>query len=145
MFLMLLAYDLPATLDRLKMLRMIVVHDLHKLVTGDVLVYDQRTSDGMALDATKVKNVKDNGQLAMEKLRTALPPDLSEEVMSLWSEFAAAETPEAKMAKSLDKLHPLLQNLFSDGSDFKKCDGGASYEKEMGLLKVRVNSWALRA
>ena len=38
----------------------------------------------------------------------------------LWDEFEAAETPEARFAKAMDRLQPVLLNLNSGGGSWKK-------------------------
>ena len=50
----------------------------------------------------------------------------------MWTEFEEKSTDEAKIAKAIDKLHPLVQNSVSDGSDYKAFS--ATYKGEKMLL-----------
>eukprot|EP00457_Paulinella_chromatophora_P001534 gb/GEZN01001536.1/.p1 GENE.gb/GEZN01001536.1/~~gb/GEZN01001536.1/.p1 ORF type:complete len:933 (-),score=99.74 gb/GEZN01001536.1/:190-2667(-) len=138
---------LPADLDRLKLLKMLLVHDLPEVYAGDTPLYAtiQRNSqgqlmlgqDGPVMNESKVNSKKDKEQRAANALFALLPRGVGEKFSQLWAEFEANQTMEARYAKALDKLHPLLQNSVSAGTDYISC--GATYESEVALLKKHVS------
>ena len=52
---------------------------------------------------------------AAERIFGLLPPEQGRALLSLWLEFEDAETSEARFAKALDRLQPLLLNTLTDG------------------------------
>ncbi len=138
--LMLLQKEAPIGLDFLRTLRMLLTHDLVEVYAGDTRLYDTLVvvpcmAGGTVLqyDEDKVANKKKCEQAAAAKLFSLLPADLCEEFSDLFREFEARETLEAKFAKALDKLHPLLQSSVTDGQDYREC--GSTYSGEMQLLQ----------
>ena len=49
-----------------------------------------------------------------------MPEDQKRELISLFDEFEANETPEAKYAHSLDNVQPLMLNNSNDGADWRE-------------------------
>jgi putative hydrolase of HD superfamily len=47
------------------------------------------------------------------KLVSPLPPALRTEIIAVWDEYESATTPEARLAKALDKLQTILQHTQS--------------------------------
>ncbi len=84
---------------------MMLVHDLVEIYAGDTFAYD------IAGNASK----KDREKLAADKLYALLPSDQSAYLRSLWEEFDAAETRDAKYANCLDRLQPFLHNTLTQG------------------------------
>lgn len=87
--------------DRLKLLKLCIVHDLGEAISGDVPATCQQPDDGRA--------ARERADLAT--LCSPLPGDLAAEIMELWDEYSAAATPEAEMVKGFDKLETMLQHL----------------------------------
>ena len=48
-----------------------------------------------------------------------LPPDQQRALRALWEEFEAGETAESRYALALDRLQPLLQNVFAQGGAWR--------------------------
>ena len=96
--------------DLLHVIRMVLVHDLVEIDAGDTYCYD---ADGYADKAERET-------AAAERIFNLLPPDQATEIRALWDEFEAANTPEAKFANALDRLQPLIHNLFTNGRMWKK-------------------------
>ncbi|HLQ19272.1 MAG TPA: HD domain-containing protein, partial [Tabrizicola sp.] len=71
---------------------------------------------------------------AADRIFGLLPKDLRDDLRSLWEEFEAAETPDARFAKSLDRVQPVMANLMSGGGTWKTYD--VTYEQ----LESRVGS-----
>lgn len=86
--------------DFAKLVRICIVHDLGEAVSGDIPAIAQKA------DAPK------SGQERRDlvQLTAPLPPRLRDEILELWDEYEAATTPEAKLAKALDKLETVMQH-----------------------------------
>jgi putative hydrolase of HD superfamily len=86
--------------DFARLIRICVVHDLGEAISGDVPAVDQRA------DAPK----SDRERADLLTLLAPLPQPLRDDLTALWDEYEAAATPEAKLAKALDKLETILQH-----------------------------------
>lgn len=104
----LLAPYLKEKVDMERVLKMVAIHDLAKVVTGNVLaqVYDYD------------EKVKEDAQTAKEKatdeLLKELPEKLGTELYELWEEHEEQKTPEAVFVKSLGKMEVRIQHNESD-------------------------------
>jgi putative hydrolase of HD superfamily len=85
-------------LDLLKVIKMILIHDLVEIDAGDTFCYDQNAN----LDK------KEREEIAAKRIFGILPKDQGEELKALWEEFDEMKTPEAKYAAALDRLQPVL-------------------------------------
>src|SRR5688572_12546734 len=83
-------------LDQLRVLKMLLIHDLVEIDAGDTFCYAIRPD----------KAVRE--QLAAERLFGLLPEEPAKEFLDLWSEFEALETKESTFANALDRLLPLI-------------------------------------
>jgi putative hydrolase of HD superfamily len=90
-------------------LKLVAVHDIVEIDAGDTFLYD----DSRVLD--QLERERD----AAARLFALLPDDQACAFRALWDEFIASETPEARFAKALDRLQPLLHNYFSGGGTWK--------------------------
>ena len=88
-----------------RLLRICVIHDLGEAIGGDVPAPEQAraSAEGRAPKA-------DQERRDLLELLAPLPPAVRDEITSLWDEYEAAATPEAKLAKALDKLETILQH-----------------------------------
>jgi putative hydrolases of HD superfamily len=96
-------------IDILRVLKMILIHDLVEIDAGDTFLYDE------VGNADKEKRELE----AAERIFGLLPIDQRDEIFSLWREFEEKISPEAKYAGSLDRLQPLLQNYYTGGLSWK--------------------------
>jgi putative hydrolase of HD superfamily len=87
--------------DRLKLLKLCIVHDLGEAISGDVPATRQVAGDGRAQQE----------RADLIALCGPLPADLREEIVALWDEYSAGESFEAIFAKGFDKLETMLQHL----------------------------------
>lgn len=110
MFVMLFDKDLPENLDRLKMLKLALMHDLIEIYARDVFIFDKEGR----------KNKKERETQAAEKLFSQLPEDLEKEFHALFKEYEAKETEESKFVNSFDKVQPILQNIITKGKTWRK-------------------------
>ena len=92
-------------LDRDRMLRMVLVHELGEISTGDVT-----PSDGMAPEE-KQRLEREGFRNVVRNLPRA------EEYMALWEEFEAGETPEARFTRQLDRLEMAFQAAVYEAQD----------------------------
>lgn len=92
-------------LDVLRVLKMLLIHDIVEIDAGDTFAYDTaRMTDQYAREA-----------LAADRIFGLLPEDQNVEFRGLWDEFETRETPEAKFAAAVDRFHPMLQNCLTEG------------------------------
>lgn len=109
-----------------RVVQMCVVHDLVEIEAGDTFAYDAKGN----LD--KEKREKE----AADRLFAKLPKDQGDLIRSLWEEFDAMETADAKYAACMDRLQPFLHNTLTDGHtwDHGKV-GRAAVEKRSAIVK----------
>jgi putative hydrolase of HD superfamily len=96
--------------DALRVLKMLIIHDLVEIDAGDTYAYD---TAGMA-------NQHEREALAAERIFGLLPADQCTSLRACWDEFEARETPEAKFAAALDRLQPVLLNILTDGVKWRE-------------------------
>lgn len=108
----LLAEYAPQPIDVLRVIKMLLVHDLVEIDAGDTFCYDVQHNQ------SKV----DREMQAADRLFGILPSDQAIELRALWNEFEAQETPEAQFAASLDRLQPMLNNHQTQGGTWRKYD-----------------------
>ncbi len=101
---MVLAPSVPEV-DFAHLVRICIVHDLGEAIGGDIPAPEQarRASSGHAHKA-------DAERRDLVQLVAPLPPARRAEIIALWDEYEAARTPEARLAKALDKLETILQH-----------------------------------
>jgi putative hydrolase of HD superfamily len=103
---MVLAEHAAQPVDLLRVLQMLVVHDLVEIDAGDTFVYDEAArAEKAALESRAAARVF--GQL---------PAEQAERFIALWEEYEASETPAARFCHSLDRLQPLMLNRASGGA-----------------------------
>jgi putative hydrolase of HD superfamily len=92
--------------DPLRLIRMCLIHDLGEAIGGDIPAPEQarRARDGM----TEGKSANERRDLIV--LLEPLPQAERLEILELWDEYEAAQTPTARLAKGLDKLETILQH-----------------------------------
>ena len=93
------------SVDVLKVMTMVLIHDLVEIDAGDTYAYDE------AANQTK----RQRELAAADRIFGILPEDQGRSFRELWDEFEAYETADAKYAHLLDNLQPLLLNNAADG------------------------------
>ena len=96
-------YDGTPGVDLARLLKMCLIHDLGEAIHGDVPAPAQEAS----------MNKADQERADLLELTASLPGALGREIVGLWDEYEAAASPEAKLAKGLDKLETILQHTHS--------------------------------
>ncbi|HEX2081274.1 MAG TPA: HD domain-containing protein [Longimicrobium sp.] len=94
--------------DFARLVKICIIHDLGEAIGGDVPAPEQALRPG--------------GKAADERrdllqLLEPLPQALRDEITALWDEYEAAESPEARLAKGLDKLETILQHTQGQNPD----------------------------
>lgn len=92
-------------IDVLKTIRMLLIHDIVEIDAGDTYAYaDVPKSEQHAKE-----------ELAAKRIFGMLPEDQGEELIRLWYEFEEGESKEARFARTMDNLQPMLLNDASKG------------------------------
>ena len=111
-------------IDLEKVMKMVLIHDIVEIDSGDVFVYDM----------TKSHDNFDEELKAARRIFGILPEEQAEEFINLWIEFEEMKTPESKFARSLDRLEPLLQNASNNGGTWREFD--VKYDQVMEKKQV---------
>ena len=106
----LLAEHANEKIDLLRVLKMLVVHDIVEIDAGDTFCYN----DAGALTKAEREN------RAADRIFYLLPADQASELRDLWQEFEERATNEAKFAAALDRLIPLLHNFHTEGRSWRE-------------------------
>lgn len=107
---MLLVEYAAAEVDLLKVLKMLLIHDVVEIDAGDTFAYD------LVGNADKAQRE----QQAADRLFGLLPADQASTYRALWDEFEQRQSAEACYAAALDRLQPLLLNLHTDGAAWQR-------------------------
>ena len=97
-------------IDVLKTVTMLLIHDIVEIDAGDTYAYD----------AENLKTQKAREDAAKERIFSLLPDEQKEELIALFDEFEAFETPESKFAHAMDNLQPLMLNNSNGGADWRE-------------------------
>lgn len=97
-------------IDLLRVVSMVLIHDLVEIYAGDTFAYDEA---GM-------KTQKARESAAADRLFPMLPDDLASRFRRLWDEFESGETAEAKFAHTLDNFQPMMLQAASDGRAWRE-------------------------
>ncbi|MBR2885170.1 MAG: HD domain-containing protein [Clostridia bacterium] len=110
MMAMLFAEFAPEGVDKERVIKMCLVHDLVEIYAGDTFCYDEKAGEDKA----------EREMRAAQKLFSVLPAEDGEEIKGLWLEFEKQETPDAVFVASLDRFQPLINNFLTDGHTWRK-------------------------
>ncbi|MGE4213552.1 MAG: HD domain-containing protein [Anaerotignaceae bacterium] len=91
--------------DLLKVIKMMLFHDVVEIYAGDTYCYDNKGYEDKAL----------REQMSAEKIYGLLPTEQKDELIDLWQEFEAGESPEAKFCAILDRIQPTMLNNAAEG------------------------------
>ncbi|UXS01219.1 HD domain-containing protein [Agrobacterium tumefaciens] len=101
----LLAEYADEPVDLARVVKMILIHDIVEIDAGDTFIYDAK-----AVTDQEAREIA-----AADRLFGLLPEDQAAEFRALWDEFEARKTAEARFARAMDRLQPLLHNFFTSG------------------------------
>ena len=98
--------------DLLKVIKMLLIHDIVEIDAGDTFLYDTKKSH----DNTEEE------LMAAKRIFGMLPEAQGTELLALWEEFEAGASKEAQFAKSMDRLEPMMQNASNEGGTWSEFD-----------------------
>ncbi|MEQ9404206.1 MAG: HD domain-containing protein [Cyclobacteriaceae bacterium] len=93
------------SIDVLKVLKMILIHDIVEIDAGDTFLFDTTKNHS---------NTKEELEAA-KRIFGLLPEKQAQEFIAIWEEFEAFETAEAKFARTIDHFEPIIQNDSNKG------------------------------
>ena len=112
------------SVDISRVIKMLILHDLVEIDAGDNPIFDN--VDVAAMEAAE--------KVASDRIFKLLSNDLRDELRSIWEEFEAAKTDDAKFAKSLDRFQPPMLNLAAGGGSW------TDYNVTEEMIEDRVGS-----
>ena len=122
--------DEPVDVNRA--VRMLLLHDVVEIEAGDTYIYD----------AEGRRDQEERERAAAECLFGLLPEEQANEFLALWNEYEARQTPEARYAKAIDSLLPLLQTTANGGEAWR--EHGITREQVLGAKRcIAASSQAL--
>lgn len=93
------------SVNMLHVLKMLLIHDIIEIDAGDTFAFDEKG----------YQDKPERERQAATRIFGLLPEEQGTELMALWREFEAVESNDAKFANAVDRLMPLLHNLWTDG------------------------------
>jgi len=96
----------PPGTDLSRVIAMLLLHDLVEIDAGDLFVYAEAQAQARQEVAERA---------AADRIFALLPPPQAEAFRALWDEFEERRTQEAKFARALDRLQPMLANYQTGG------------------------------
>jgi len=95
--------------DLLRVLKMLLIHDIVEIDAGDTFAFDR----------VGVLDQAEREMKAADRIFALLPADQAGEFRALWDEFEEKASAEARFANAMDRLQPLLHNFFTDGGTWR--------------------------
>jgi putative hydrolase of HD superfamily len=96
----------PPGTDLSRVIAMLLLHDLVEIDAGDLFLYAGAQAQARQEVAERA---------AADRIFALLPPPQAEAFRALWDEFEERRTQEAKFARALDRLQPMLANYQTGG------------------------------
>jgi len=133
MAILLSEYAEDKSINILRVIKMVIIHDLIEIYAGDTFCYDEEAG----------KDKPQREKAAAGRLFNMLPADQSEEFHSLWEEFEDRVTSEAKFAAALDRIQPLLHNYHTNGHTWRKYNikSDKVYERNIHVKEASGALW----
>ena len=118
----------------LKVIQMVLIHDLVEIDAGDTFIYD----------TSKNHTNTDEELLAAKRIFGLLPEKQGQEFIAIWEEFEAGNTDEAKFARAMDRFEPLLQNTSNNGGTWAEYDVEyhTVYNKKKAIKDGSASIWS---
>jgi putative hydrolase of HD superfamily len=116
------------TVDINRVIRMLLIHDIGEIDTGDTMVFveggwEERKAAELA---------------AVERIFGLLPKGQGTEFLELWEEFEDAITPDSLFAHAVDRAMPVLLNLSNEGQSWR--ENGISYDRVVGRIAPEIEA-----
>lgn len=123
-----LASEHAPEVDLEEVLTMLLVHDLVEVDAGDVPIYD--TAARAAIEAVE--------RAAAQRLFGLLPAEQGARLHAAWEAFEAAATPEARFARAIDRMQPMLVHWAGDGGAWAQ--RGVTVAQERAFVET-ITAW----
>lgn len=119
--------------DVLKVIIMVLIHDLVEIDAGDTYAYDAKGAE-----SKRAREVA-----AADRIFGILPEDQGGYFRELWEEFEAYESGEARFAHLLDNFQPLLLNHESGGLSWREHQVKKSqiYKRNEKIEEISPQVW----
>lgn len=104
LFARVLAEHANADVDVERVVTMLQIHDIVEIDVGDTPLHAEQDPHKSAKEAA-----------AARRLFALLPADQGASMEAIWTEFESGNTNEARFARALDRLQPMLLNAHNDG------------------------------
>ena len=95
--------------DVAKAMMMALIHDIVEIDAGDTYAYDTKN----------LATQNEREEKAADRIFGMLPDEQKKEMIEMFNEFEAGETPESKFAKTMDNFQPILLNDSNNGKDWR--------------------------
>lgn len=106
MYAAVLAESVRPDADVARVVKMLLIHDIVEIEAGDTPIHE---------DVTAQADQAERELLAAENLFGLLPAPQGKQFLNLWKEFESGESADAQLAKAMDRLQPLIQNVMAGG------------------------------
>jgi putative hydrolase of HD superfamily len=116
--------------DLMRTVKMVLIHDIVEIDAGDTIIYDTAGR----------KEVVQAEQAAADRIFGLLPDDQASEFRAIWDEFEARITPEARFARALDRLQPIMLNVATQGRTWR--ENKITFDRVMNLNRPIVEAGA---
>ncbi|MEE9495007.1 MAG: HD domain-containing protein [Desulfobacterales bacterium] len=97
-------------LNLLRVIKLLLTHDLVEIDAGDTYCYDE----------SGIQDQKERETRAADRIFNILPADQAKSFRALWDEYEDRKTPESQFANALDRFQPLLHNYFTQGQAWRQ-------------------------
>lgn len=133
MALVLQDHSVNPDINILRVIKMVLIHDLVEIDAGDTFLYDE--TGNLDKDERETR--------AAVRVFGLLPAPQRDEFISLWKEFEARNTPDSLFAAALDNMQPVINHYLSDGSGIRKHDITVSQimDKKSFIGKASPDLW----
>lgn len=111
-----------------RVIRMLLVHDIGEIDTGDTLVFVEG-----GWEERKAAEL-----LAVKRMFGLLPEAQGAGFIALWEEFERGESADARFANAADRAMPVLLNLANAGQSWR--ENGISYERVVGRVAPPIKA-----
>ena len=106
-----LAEHAPAGTDISRVVAMVLMHDLVEIDAGDLFLYASEEQQRQQEIAERA---------AADRIFGLLPSDQAARFRTLWDEFNARQSADARFARAIDRLQPMLENLAVGGGTWQR-------------------------
>lgn len=118
--------------DTMRVVKMLLVHDIVEIDAGDTYAFDEAGHIDKA----------EREQRAAKRIFGLLPNDVGDQLKALWEEFEDAQTPDARFANAMDQIMPFLHNIWTEGANWKKLQ--PAFEKVYQRYQRRIDGGSTR-